>query len=66
MIGQNILVSSANFKILLDNPVSKSLMKIRNKSGPSKDPVGHQSTPVSSWNKNHQDTRVAVCLLTKP
>jgi len=46
MIGRNILVSSANFKILLDNPASKSLMKIRNKTGPSTDPC---ETPLHTY-----------------
>ena len=33
-------MSSANFKILLDKPVSKSFMKMRNKTGPSTEPCG--------------------------
>ena len=48
VIGRNILVSSANFKILLDSPMSRSLMKIRNRTGPSTEPCG---TPLhtNSW-----------------
>jgi len=41
----NILVSSANFKMQLFIPMSKSLTKMKNKIGPSTDPWG---TPLST------------------
>jgi len=45
VIRVNMLVSSANFKVQLSIPNSKSLMYIRNSSGPSTDPCG---TPLKT------------------